>query len=89
MAQVKRGRKPLVSPQRNSDFIFSFATLKIKYRQGANTLYILFCVFATIQTFAYNIEIYEKPVPLTKKIPHRAVKLEVGEENRIMYESLY
>ena len=31
----------------------------------------------------------EEPVPQTKKILHCAVKFEAGEENRIVYESLY
>ena len=30
---------------------------------------------------------YERAVPLTKKIPRHAVKLEAGEENRIVNES--
>ena len=29
-----------------------------------------------------NIEVYEEPVPRTKKIPHRAIKFKAGEENR-------
>ena len=30
-----------------------------------------------------NIEVYEEPVPQTKKIPNPAVEFEAGEENRI------
>ena len=36
-----------------------------------------------------NIEVYEEPVPATKKISHRTDKLKAGEENRIVFESLY
>ena len=36
-----------------------------------------------------DIEAYEESVPWTKKIPLRAVKFEAGEENRIVYESLF
>ena len=36
-----------------------------------------------------NIEVDEEPVSQLKKIPHCAVKYEAGEENRIVYESLY
>ena len=35
-----------------------------------------------------NIKVYDEPVPRTKKIPHRAVKFEAGEENGIVYERL-
>ena len=35
-----------------------------------------------------NFEVYEEPVPRTKKIPHYAVEFETGEENRIEHESL-
>ena len=40
-------------------------------------------------TILNNIKAYEKPVPRTKNIPHRSVKFEAGEENRIAYESFY
>ena len=46
----------------------------------------------TIQTFAYNsnnIEVYEEPVPRTKKHSHDIVKFEAGEQNRTVYEKLY
>ena len=36
------------------------------------------------QTFAY-IEVYEKPVPWIKKPSHDAVKLQAGEENKIIH----
>ena len=36
-----------------------------------------------------NIRNYDEPLPRTKKILHRAVKFEAGEENRIIFESLY
>ena len=42
-----------------------------------------------LYTFSNGIQVYEEPVPWTKKIPHRAVKFEAGEENRVVYESLY
>ena len=38
---------------------------------------------------SHNIEVYEKPVLQTKKIPHRAAKFKAGEENGIEYGSLY
>ena len=42
-----------------------------------------------LYTILNNIKVYEEPVPRTKNIPHREVKFEAGEENRIVYESLY
>ena len=39
-------------------------------------------------TISNNIEVYEAPVPLTKKLSHCAVKFKAGEENRILHESL-
>ena len=42
-----------------------------------------------LYTISNNIELYEEPVPRTKKIPHRAFTFEASEENRIVYESLY
>ena len=38
--------------------------------------------------FRINIEVYEESVPQTKKIPHRAVEFQAGEENRILKDSL-
>ena len=40
-------------------------------------------------TILNNIEVYNEPVPRTKKPSYAAVKFEVGEEDRIVYESLY
>ena len=34
------------------------------------------------------MEVFEKPVPRTKKIPHCVFKFEAGEENRIVNENL-
>ena len=45
-------------------------------------------VNTNVCTLSNNIEVYEEPVPWTKKIIHRAVKFEAGEENRIVNESL-
>ena len=45
--------------------------------------------YKRLHTISNNTEVYEDSVPWTKKIPHRAVKFEAGEENRIKYESLY
>ena len=45
--------------------------------------------YKLLYTISNNIEIYEGPVQLTKKIPHCAVKFKACEENRIVYESLY
>ena len=43
----------------------------------------------TLYTILNNIEVYEEPVPWTKKMPHCPVKFKASEENRIVYESLY
>ena len=40
-------------------------------------------------TISNNIEIYEEPIPSTKKIPPCVVKFEIGEENRIVQENVY
>ena len=40
-------------------------------------------------TISNNTEVYEEPVPRAKKMPHCAVNFEAGEENRIVYKSLY
>ena len=40
-------------------------------------------------TISNNIEVYEDPVPRTKKIHDCAVKFEAGEEKRIVQEILY
>ena len=42
-----------------------------------------------LELVSNSIEFYEGPVPGTKKVPHRAAKLQTGEENRIEYKSLY
>ena len=39
-------------------------------------------------TVLNNIEVYEDPVPRTKKITHLAVKIEASEVNRIVYHSI-
>ena len=40
-------------------------------------------------TILNTIKVYEESVSRTKNIPHRVVKFEVSEENRIVHESLY
>ena len=40
-------------------------------------------------TISNNSKVYEESVPWTKKTRHYAFKIEVHEENRIVYESLY
>ena len=40
-------------------------------------------------TVSNNIVVYEEPVSRAKKMPQCAVKFEAGEENRIVYESLF
>ena len=40
-------------------------------------------------TKSNNIEVCEEPVSVTKKLPCCAIKLEAGEENRTVQESLY
>ena len=45
--------------------------------------------FKRLRTISNKIEVYEEPVPRTKKISHCAVKVEAGEENRILNECLY
>ena len=35
-------------------------------------------------TTSSNIEVYEEPMPRTKKVPHCLVEFEAGEENRIV-----
>ena len=42
-----------------------------------------FCIISN------NIEVYEEPMPRTKKIPHCVVKFEAGEANRIVQENVY
>ena len=45
--------------------------------------------YKLLYTILNNIEVYEEPVPRTKKIPHCAVRFEAGEENSIIHECLY
>ena len=42
-----------------------------------------------LYTISINIEVYEDLVQRIQKIPYFAFKFEAGEENRIVYESLY
>ena len=45
--------------------------------------------YKPLHTISNNVKVYEESVPRTMKISHCAVKFEAGEENRIIYESLY
>ena len=64
----------------------------ISVRKGVNVLTrdIFHIKFNTNINFHFlflnNIEVFEKPVYWTKKIPHCVVDFEVGEENRIVRE---
>ena len=45
--------------------------------------------YKLLYTISNNIEIYKVPVKRTNKLPHCAVKVQVGEENRFVQKSLY
>ena len=45
--------------------------------------------YKLLYTICNSIEVYEDSVLRTKKILHHAIKFMAGEENRIVYESLY
>ena len=45
--------------------------------------------YKLLYTLSNNIEVYDDLVPRAKTIPNRAVKFEVVEAKRIVYESLY
>ena len=45
--------------------------------------------YKLFNTISNSTEVYEEPVTRTEKIPHYAVTFEAGEENKIVYESLY
>ena len=69
----------------------SKTTIKLIYiiklsatQKGHSSLLNKSCQYKLLYTISNNIEVFEKPVPRTKEIPHRAVKFEAGEENRIV-----
>ena len=66
-----------------------FPKLQIIFSWGINENYFRFFTEFTVQTFVYNFEVYEEPVTRTKEIPQWAVKFEVDEDNRIVYQNLY
>ena len=45
--------------------------------------------YKLLYTISNNSEVNEKPASRTKKILHCAVEFMAGEENRIVYDSLY
>ena len=47
------------------------------------------CQYKLLYAISNIIEVYEEPVPWTKKIPDHVVKFEAGEEDRIVHQSLY
>ena len=47
------------------------------------------CQYKLLYAISNIIEVYEEPVPWTKKIPDHVVKFEAGEEDRNVNECLY
>ena len=59
---------------------------QLLYRKPLIILYLTLAKLVQLQykllhRVSNNIEVYEEPVPRTKKIPHCAVRFDVGEEN--------
>ena len=68
----------------NSDWILQTAIIKLFADQSEVGALHLWCQYKLLYTILNNIEVYEEPVPRTKKIPYYVVEFKAGEENRIV-----